>query len=89
MKLQLTNTGTTLLNCIDKLKEINFIEEYSQGDILIMGLKDLVDEVRAVSFNSIEDVVEYELNNDLLIDCPLKTSYLIERGFYFNLLELV
>lgn len=86
MKIQLTELSLSLLDSLKKLEALNFPKD--NLDLAIAGLKDLVDEMRAVSFNSKEDVMGYAIATPILIDSPIKVTTLIRIGFEKGLLEL-
>lgn len=83
MKLQLTKV---CLDSLKKLEALNFPKD--NLDIVIKGLEDLIDELRAVSFNSKEDVMGYVIATPIIVDCPIKVTTLIRVGFENGLLEL-
>lgn len=88
MKLQLTQKGKDYLSATKTLENIGVIEERTFTDTFIFGLEELIDELRTVSFNDFEDLQEYSLNADILLDSPIRCSYLVEKGFELDFLTV-
>ncbi len=73
MKLQLTNTGQTLLDSIKKLDELGFINEYSYGDRFMFALEEIV--LNGIDYNSKEDLKD--IRNHQLVEKALELDLLI------------
>lgn len=76
MKLELTNNGNILLNCIRTLEKLGFQTERSYGDRCMLALEEAVERYKNRNFQKREDL-KFCRNKDL-----------IYRGLDMHLIQL-